>query len=111
MKQQYESAWQRYRRFRLIGFLGLIAFFPVGFAFASMMASPGAGTFNSEMAVFFILVSPMLISDFMLRVFKCPRCKRVFFGGFLSEGVLGRMMTKRCVHCGLNKFASDDVES
>ena len=90
MEQPYERAWQRYRRFRLIGFLGLIMFFPGGFVFASMMALPGAGNFNFEMGALFILVSPMLISDVWLRMFKCPRCKRAFFGALPFENRLSR---------------------
>ena len=53
----------------------------------------------------------ILISDLFLRVFNCPRCERAFFGAFPLAGVIGRVLTKRCVHCSPRKFASGDVES
>lgn len=62
--------------------------------------------------VFFLLV-PYVIALFAVRIrlslFPCPRCKEPFFTRRLGWfPVFSNEMSKKCIHCGLPRYASSD---
>jgi hypothetical protein len=58
------------------------------------------------LAIGMILMPVFLINQFRVNYFRCPRCGRHFFIRFLINDIFAR----RCVHCGLPKWAKDDSQ-
>jgi hypothetical protein len=49
-----------------------------------------------------IVALALIIADFRLRYWRCPRCGEHFF----SKWWYGNPLARRCAHCGLPKYAA-----
>jgi hypothetical protein len=57
------------------------------------------------LAVGTILMSLFVVNQSRLNFFRCPRCGRCFFIRF----PLSNSFARRCMHCGLPRWAKDDL--
>jgi len=58
------------------------------------------------LAVGALWASLLLIPGFLVRGFLCPRCNEPFF----DKGLVYFFWARRCVHCGLPKWAPHDPD-
>jgi len=106
----YTSAWDAYRRRRrwvfgigLGGWAGLGVFAMLLHAgnFQGKRPSIPEFCFSTLILIWFVTSA---IAGIRLSFFKCPRCGRQFFATWWYHNGFAR----RCVHCGLRKWAKND---
>lgn len=92
--------WQEYRKRRNLALFAFLGYMPVVFAFAVVTIRLFHTTTPAFIAAFswmiFYAVASMRFSSF-----KCPRCQKWFFAKWWYHNGFAR----RCVHCGLLKYA------
>ncbi len=95
------DCWQEYRRRRnltLFAFLGYMPFvFVIAMAAERLLHSLTPGFVVAGGWMIFFAVASLRCESF-----KCPRCKKWFFAKWWYHNSFAR----RCVHCGLAKYAS-----
>ncbi len=106
----YTAAWHDYRRRRrwfwgvyLGGCFGMVGLWLLFFN------SP-IGEFMK--GIVFCVLAPMwligfVVTAFRCQLFRCPRCHRRFFMTWWYHNSFAR----RCIHCGLPKWADEDERS
>lgn len=99
----YSSAWHDYGRRRrwfwgvyLGGFFGIAG---LGLLFSN---SPAGDLVFAVLAPVWMI--GFVVTTFRCQFFGCPRCHQRFFGTWLYNNPFAR----RCVHCGLLKWAEED---
>src|ERR1700730_5261358 len=99
----YQERWQTYRRRRNLFFLLLATYIPC-ILLSRTAVEHGIG--DSGVWYFFVMAwsTAAMMAGIWTNVLVCPRCGKLFFwGSWPHRGFLQR----RCVHCGLSKFAED----
>jgi len=93
MSSRYARAWRQYARRRnaVIGAaISVFAFMAVPPAVAKILAFPW--------------LAICLWTTVRVNLFRCPRCGNTFFFKF----PVCKAFARRCLHCGLRKWAEDD---
>ena len=107
IQRPYADAWREYRRRTRLAWLLFIGFIPL-LALVALVtrADHGGGDFIFSITalIWFIVWT---ITSLRLGRFQCPRCKRDYFHKWPVQNGFAR----RCLHCGLRKWAVDDEES
>jgi hypothetical protein len=102
---RYASAWRRYKVLRLLlCFLG-IGWLPFAFGIITLTDhwnSNSITDFHVMVAWFllFLWIIAACVVGTMSALWPCPRCGKLFRGWFRP------FLPKRCVHCGLARWAS-----
>jgi hypothetical protein len=84
-----------------------------GVAFLSFAIGPSLATLTgikqNNVAVMIALcwMIAFAISGFRLSLFRCPRCSKSFY----STSLYTNSFARKCLHCGLPKWAREDQPS
>lgn len=108
MNENYEAAWEEYRRKRMLYWIVWAAFIPVILFANSFPAMPLPKSIDARLVFFVLWGIVWIIAGNNIRLWRCPRCHNHFHRIWLGLG--GTVLTQRCVHCGLRKFATTDDE-
>jgi hypothetical protein len=83
----------------LVGFVGGLTLGILGFRLAGYLYGVGS----------LLVVTTLLISYFVLPVFKCPRCRNRFFtpNGLIRLICKTQVNNHKCVHCGHDARVAD----
>lgn len=100
----YAAAWRGYRRrdrWVRVTLLG----FPLGGVLLGMLLNR---LFNAELLPWSVLgwAGLVVVTTHRARALPCPRCGASFYSSRLSYNMLAR----RCMHCGLPKWAPSDPD-
>jgi len=98
----YENGWTEYRRRYRLFFAVFLSYVPGVF----LVSVPVMWLSGSETPVYLVAGAWMLaavVTWVRLSTFRCPRCTKWFAAGWYFNNPLAR----RCVHCGLPKWATD----
>lgn len=102
---RYATAWRRYKVLRILFcFLG-IGWFPFVFGIVILSDHWNLGSTRNYTAmvawflVFIWVIAACVVGSMRIR-WPCPRCGKSFRGFFRP------LLPKRCVHCGLPRWAS-----
>ena len=101
MEYNWDELKQR-NRWTWIFFIGL-------FVVAGSIGMLLTHLFDSEIpaaALAFGWMGIFIFNTLRIAPFRCPRCQKPFFGGWLRRTGFAR----HCLHCGLRKYAKDDGE-
>jgi hypothetical protein len=106
-KEAGESAdpWQEYRRRRNLAWFAFLGYVPI----VGVIALAAGHLFDSMTPGFIVAVGWMvffLAASFRCQSFRCPRCGKWFFAKWWYHNSFAR----RCVHCGLPKYASPETD-
>jgi hypothetical protein len=105
-QRKYQEDWRAYRRARNTFAFVFLTYIPAG----GIGASLGFWLFGSPLLGFVVVLTWMgafLVTSIRLQCWPCPRCGERFSAkGWYNKGFLAR----KCVHCGLAKYALDDLE-
>jgi hypothetical protein len=101
----YEQEWRHYRLVRNVRNLMLVAvfLFPVWIAFLPANLPARTVPFAAAMCVILLC-----LTELRLDTWRCPRCKHWFFTKMTHTHVLRSWWVRKCVHCGLPKYATGD---
>lgn len=101
-----DSRWQAYRRLRwtartgaVIAFVGIMVVGVVGKSF-----SPGIGIVSALLTIAGLLL--YIVRSIQAQRFQCPRCGEHYFYRGSGWGTPTNPFARRCIHCGLPKWAS-----
>ena len=102
--------WDDYRKRKRWSFWTLFTFLPS----VVIIGKPLEWLFKTQAAVDIIGGAWMLasaIAGWRFRTFRCPRCKREFYGSFLINWNVGDCFpfAKRCSRCGLEKWKDPEA--
>ena len=97
-----ESAdpWQEYRKRRKLALFAFLGYMPVVFVIALVSIR----LFHTTIPAFVAALSWMVfyaVASMRCSSFRCPRCQKWFFAKWWYHNGFAR----RCVHCGLPKYA------
>jgi hypothetical protein len=100
---EFVSAWGDYRSRRCWFFVASLGGFAIVASLAVLFDKLSLGD------VAFWIIGPAWMISFVivaarLQLFKCPRCHRPFF----NTSWYGNPLARRCVHCGLAKWSTED---
>ncbi|HEY3448200.1 MAG TPA: hypothetical protein VGK67_17725 [Myxococcales bacterium] len=95
---RYERVWRGYK-WRVVAFLAAWCVVP---ALAALLAKVLDKPFGGFLG--FGALGLFLGTGIRLTVFKCPRCREPFF---MSAGFFRNPFAKKCMRCGLPKWATD----
>jgi hypothetical protein len=106
----YSAAWRDYRRRRFISLALALSYLPGAMAIFLAVGLPLTALtgIHPDYFGFAIGVSWMIalvIAGIRLQTFSCPRCRKWFFATWWYRNPFAR----KCVHCGLPKWATSDV--
>jgi len=93
--------WQEYRRRRNLTLFAFLGYVP----FVFIIAVVAERLFHSTTPGFVVAVGWMIflaVASIRCENFRCPRCRKRFFAKWWYHNSFAR----RCVHCGLPKYAS-----
>jgi hypothetical protein len=99
----YEDKWKDYKRRRLT-FLVIFVFYVPGAFFIGFQLQKLFGSGVSFYVVAIIWMIALAISGLRLTYWRCPRCGKFFFAKWVGVNQFAR----KCVHCGLPKWAAKD---
>lgn len=100
------SPWDDYRRRRNLAWVAFLGYVPVVF----MVAVLSMRLFSTFTPAFVVAIAWMVffaIAGNLALRFPCPRCGKWFFAKWWYHNSFAR----RCVHCGLPKYADPTTES
>ena len=103
--EDYEDHWRRYKRLRNVWWFSFLGYVPAGLAFTVVVART-LGSFTPGFFFAGIWMVAFVVLGNRLSNWPCPRCGKAFSGTWwYNKGSFAR----RCVHCQLPKFATDDA--
>ena len=104
MTGNYQEQWRRYRKLRNVFFLIWIGYVPAVMGF-TVLFSHHFRTFTPSFVFAILWMLMFAVVGSRLSRWPCPRCGERFSQvGWYNRGFLAR----KCVHCGLAKYAVDD---
>jgi hypothetical protein len=101
----YVKSWQEYRRRRNLFLFFLIGYLPV-FGIVSVVTEKVYDCSTPGFVTALIWLVFIAVSGVRVEIFRCPECGKCFFAKWWYHNILAR----RCVHCGLPKYAISDAE-
>ena len=106
----YTADWRDYRRRRRIFWILFLGFIPGVFILFMVVVVLLSLVSDIKPEYFFFWIAGLwmlmlIIAGFQFWWFYCPRCHKKFFATFWYRNPL----TKKCLHCGLPKWANTDV--
>ena len=100
------DAWGEYRRRRNLAWFALLGYVPVCFGVA-LLSMRLFSTFTPAFVVAIgWMIFAVIAGNLALR-FPCPQCGKWFFAKWWYHNSFAR----RCVHCGLPKYADPEMGS
>ena len=105
LAMNYDDEWRKLRKRRRRFWFVFLGWAPLCALVAVILdaISPGLGSTKRS---FLFMVIPLMVANFVvfldLMTSACPRCRKLYFGG------LGGMLGKRCAHCGLRLWTSEN---
>lgn len=103
VKNPVPEAWNEYRKRRNTVLMVVVGYMPVMFGIG-LLSQQLFSTFAPAFAAAFAGMAFLVIAFNMLLRFPCPRCGKWFFATWWYHNNFAR----RCVHCGLPKYAAPD---
>src|SRR5262245_40365544 len=98
----YEGCWRRHRRLRWIPLIVLLTF-PAYWGAVKLISGP-----KPSLWLMVPFAGALLATSYIFaHGFRCPRCHKPFFHTAWFRNDFAR----RCVHCGLPKYASSDPDA
>src|SRR3954471_8603017 len=95
--------WDEYRRRWRVAWVVLLTYLPA----VVVLGVPMKWVTASDLPVALLAsawMTGILLAGWRAGVFPCPRCGRPFF----LRGMIGKLLARECVHCGLPKYAPAD---
>jgi hypothetical protein len=111
MQADYASAWRDYRKRTIIFWIAFLGYVPgvaaIFFAIGpSLAALTGIEPNNIGMMIALCWMIAFAILAIRRSLFRCPRCGGAFFSTLWYTNSFAR----KCVHCGLAKWAVSDKQ-
>jgi len=103
----YESAWKTFRRRRRIFWLTLLCGPLLIFCVFAPLASLLKSEYLFSVPVGLLLTS-IVVTYLPYACWRCPRCGHPYFLTFYTSTLL---FGKKCIHCGLPKWAQNDPDA
>jgi|ERR1035441_1744215 hypothetical protein len=100
------DAWGGFRRVRNIVWLAFLGYVPI-VAFIAFVSVRLFSTLTPAFIAAFAWMGFFLIAGNLFIRFPCPRCGKPFF----SKWWYYNSFARRCVHCGLKKYAELGIAS
>ena len=100
------NPWDEYRRRRNLAWFAFLAYVPVCFVVA-VLSMRLFSTFTPAFAVAIAWMIFSVIAGNLALRFPCPRCGKWFFAKWWYHNNFAR----KCVHCGLPKWADPNAAS
>src|SRR4051812_17999005 len=100
----YAAAWHEHRRRDRWVWAAFLGYIPGVMLLGTLLGM----VFGTEMYLVTAIAWMIVASIVNLRAatFRCPRCGEQFY----SRGLFHNGFTRRCLHCGLAKWASEDSD-
>jgi hypothetical protein len=102
---EYQENWQRYRKLRNLYFVIWLGYIPAVYVFTVLM-SKAFGTFFPSFVFAGIWMLMFAATGARLSTWPCPKCGKWFS---VSWWYNKSFFARKCVHCGLPKFADSDT--
>ena len=99
MAKPFDS-WSVYRKRRNIWLFAFVGYVPVVFS-VGVLSTRLFSTFTPAFVLAFVWMAFLVIAGNLSLGFPCPRCGKSFFAKWWYHNGFAR----RCVHCGLPKYA------
>src|SRR3954453_10491004 len=95
--------WDALRLRRLLFWSLFITYLPASFALGLglQLVTDSERAFPITAGVW---VAAMMVTGWSLALWKCPRCSHRFG----LRGLYGNLFTRKCLHCGLRRYAVHD---
>lgn len=109
----YSPAWRRYRRWARAFWIVALSYLP-GVALIDRMVRSTHGNAANTVTFYVALawLVATLVTGYCKGNFTCPRCGESYFAIWLQgrwrQGVWSNIFARRCLHCGLPKWAPDN---
>ena len=105
----YSAAWRRYRQWSRAFWIVFVLYLPVlAFVGRAVGSMRGGGTLIFCAAAVWLLA--FCIIGYLKSNLQCPRCGELFFRKFDNRpwrmGWQHNPFARRCMHCGLRKWAA-----
>ena len=97
----YEEEWRNLRRKWKIFIAASIVGFILSVLILLYLETTGMSG-GTLVLIFFILMLPATILGWMVGLWKCPRCNKLFF----MKWYWSNIFSNKCLHCGLKKYAT-----
>jgi membrane protein DedA with SNARE-associated domain len=94
------DTWSEYRKWRNISLFALVGYVPIVFG-VGVLSMRLFDTFTPAFVLAFAWMAFVVIVGNICLRFPCPRCGKAFFAKWWYYNGFAR----RCVHCGLLKYA------
>src|SRR4051812_42380791 len=107
--QDYARSWNEYRRRRRNLFIAITVLLPA----IGLLAFAGTKSSETSTAAFAFVVMVAVWIAITARSysrFPCPRCGEFFAGSRDAWSRKGCFLRRKCTHCDLQRFASDDLQ-
>jgi hypothetical protein len=101
----YAKSWQGYRKRRNLILFAFLGYVPA----VGLIAALTIWAFKSTTPAFVAAFGWMVfyaVAGIRFQQFKCPRCGKLFFAKWWYHNSFAR----RCVHCGLPKYADPTTQ-
>ncbi|MCA1594036.1 MAG: hypothetical protein LC754_15565 [Acidobacteria bacterium] len=108
MAQQdsYRAQWAEYRKRSIIVWSVFLTYIPGAIIIGgSLYRLTGSDSFIPMTA--FAWMAAFAITNFYRMNWKCPRCGKAFF----QKWWYGNNFARKCVHCGLPKWAESELDT
>lgn len=102
--QDYEQRWRHYRLLSNVRIVLIAGIFAVPFC-AVFFPLPDVPP-NGARLIVGVWVGTLVLIEFRLTTWRCPRCGKWFFTKMGSTGLFKSWRVKSCVHCGLPKYSN-----
>lgn len=99
----YEPNWREHRRRRRVMWLLLLGFIP-GVVLTGTAIGAAFATEPPYIAVAVVWMLAILVTSHRASALRCPRCGQRFY----AKGLYHNGFTRKCLHCGLRKWADED---
>ena len=96
----YTEPWREYRKRRNLLLFAFLAYMPIVGLFGFLTIRAFKTTTPAFVAAF-TWMAFYAVAGIRFQCFKCPRCGKRFFAKWWYHN----MFARRCVHCGLPKYA------
>jgi hypothetical protein len=109
MTDTYAESWRQYKKLRnrvLFVLLSPIIFYLLVGILVTLTLAPKNFMIEYGMLFWWLWIIAFLIVTYRLGAWICPNCKKAFLS-YKTHRI--NLLTNKCVHCGLPKYASSDT--